>query len=120
MQKLLFHIYRVQRLRLMSLGVIIQATTSTSNCKIVLFKSLIHHILTSVINRMELEDRSFKRGLAFINSWRKMNSINGNASWEKLDTEGQLITNLNATIISIAKSVPIRQINWNATKTMSF
>lgn len=37
---------------------------------------------------MKLKDTSIKIDLAFINSWRKMNSMNGNTLWETLDNEG--------------------------------
>lgn len=57
---------------------------------------------------MELEDTSIKIDLAFINSWGEMNSINGNTSWEIADIEGQIIINLNTTVISHTESLSMR------------
>lgn len=39
---------------------------------------------------------------------------------EKPDTEGQIIMKLNTTVNSTTESVPTRQINWNAPKSIRF
>ena len=57
---------------------------------------------------MDMEVRSLKIDMTSISFREKMNSINGNTSWETPDIEGQIIMNLNTTVISTAESVPTR------------
>lgn len=57
---------------------------------------------------MDMEVRSLKIDMTFISFGEKMNSISRSTSWETPDVEGQIIMNLNTTVISSAESVPTR------------